>query len=72
MIHSATATLMTQPAPISTALPSSTGGISAASPLPARAGRPRTLDERFDFGLERVLDGIQHHMDSLPAIIGKT
>jgi AcrR family transcriptional regulator len=46
-------------------LTSASGGISAESPLPARAGRPRTMDESFDFGLERVLDGIQHYMDSL-------
>jgi AcrR family transcriptional regulator len=46
---------------------SASGGISATSPLPARQGRPRTMDESFDFGLERVLDGIQHYMDSLQA-----
>ncbi len=50
---------------MSAILTSASGGISAGSPLPARAGRPRTMDESFDFGLERVLDGIQDYMDSL-------
>ena len=52
---------------LSAILTSASGGISSASPLPARAGRPRTMDESFDFGLERVLDGIQHYMNSLKA-----
>jgi AcrR family transcriptional regulator len=50
---------------LSAILTSASGGISAESPLPARAGRPRTLDEGFDFGLERLLDGIQDYMNSL-------
>ena len=50
---------------LSAILSSQSGGISEASPLPARSGRPRTMDESFDFGLERVLDGIEHYMDSL-------
>ncbi len=50
---------------LSAILSSQSGGISEASPLPARGGRPRTMDESFDFGLERVLDGIEHYMDSL-------
>ena len=50
---------------LSAILSSKSGGISEASPLPARGGRPRTMDESFDFGLERVLDGIEHYMDSL-------
>jgi hypothetical protein len=33
--------------------------------LPARDGRPRTMDEGFDFGLERVLDGIERYLDSM-------
>jgi AcrR family transcriptional regulator len=53
---------------LSAILTSASGGISSASPLPARAGRPRTMDESFDFGLERVLDGIQHYMDSLNTV----
>jgi hypothetical protein len=28
------------------------------------AGRPRTMDESFDFGLERVLDGIELYINS--------
>lgn len=44
---------------LSAILTSKSGGISAESPLPARGGRPRTMDESFDFGLERVLDGIE-------------
>ena len=52
---------------LSAILSSASGGISSASPLPARAGRPRTLDESFDFGLERVLDGIQTYVNSLKA-----
>jgi AcrR family transcriptional regulator len=52
---------------LSAILTSASGGISSTSPLPARAGKPRTMDESFDFGLERVLDGIQHYMDSLKA-----
>ena len=53
---------------LSTILSSKSGGISEASPLPARGGRPRTLDESFDFGLERVLDGIQRYLESLQAL----
>ena len=50
---------------LSAILSSKSGGISPGSPLPARGGRPRTMDESFDFGLERVLDGIERYMDSL-------
>ena len=49
---------------LSAILSSQSGGISDASPLPARAGKPRTMDESFHFGLERVLDGIGHFIDS--------
>lgn len=52
---------------LSAILSSPSGGISSTSPLPVRAGRARTLEEGFDFGLERVLDGIQVYMDSLKA-----
>ncbi len=52
---------------LSAILSSASGGISASSPLPARGGRPRTLDEAFDFGLERVLDGIQLYLKSVKA-----
>jgi AcrR family transcriptional regulator len=47
---------------MSAILTSKSGGISPTSPLPAREGRPRTLDESFDFGLERVLDGLEVYM----------
>ncbi len=50
---------------LSAILTSPSGGISDASPLPVRAGRPRTMDEGFDFGLERVLDGIERYLDSM-------
>ncbi len=49
---------------LSAILASKTGGILESSPLPARGGRPRTMDESFDFGLERVLDGIERYIDS--------
>ena len=49
---------------LSAILTSQSGGISDASPLPVRAGRPRTMEEGFDFGLERVLDGIERYIDS--------
>ncbi len=47
---------------LSSILTSKSGGITEASPLLARGGRPRTLDESFYFGLERVLDGIERYM----------
>lgn len=53
---------------LSTILSSKSGGISEASPLPARGGLPRTMDESFDFGLERVLDGIEHYIQSLKTL----
>ena len=49
---------------LSAILTSQSGGISEVSPLPARAGKPRTMDESFHFGLERVLDGIERHLNS--------
>jgi hypothetical protein len=52
---------------LSAILSSPSGGISEVSPLPARGGRPRTMDESFDFGLERVLDGIERYVVSLKA-----
>jgi hypothetical protein len=30
-------------------------------------GRPRTMDESFDFGLQRVLDGIELHINFVKA-----
>jgi AcrR family transcriptional regulator len=54
---------------LSAILTSKSGGISQASPLPARAGRPRTLDESFDFGLERVLDGIERYIAGTKSIV---
>ncbi len=50
---------------LSAILTSQSGGISDSSPLPVRAGKPRTMEEGFDFGLERVLDGIERYMVSL-------
>ena len=47
---------------LSAILTSQSGGISGVSPLPARGGKPRTMDESFDFGLERVLDGIERYI----------
>ena len=49
---------------LSAILTSQSGGILDASPLPVRAGRPRTMEEGFDFGLQRVLDGIARYIDS--------
>jgi hypothetical protein len=49
---------------LSAILSSESGGISPSSSVPARGGRPRTHEEHFDFGLERVLDGIQLYIDS--------
>ena len=49
---------------LSAVLTSQSGGISDASPLPVRAGRPRTMEEGFAFGLQRVLDGIARYIDS--------
>ena len=49
---------------LSAILTSQSGGISDASPLPVRAGRPRAMEEGFAFGLERVLDGIALYIDS--------
>lgn len=48
---------------LSAILTSQSGGISDSSPLPVRAGRPRTMEEGFDFGLERVLDGIECYLN---------
>lgn len=52
---------------LSAILSSASGGMTADSPLPTRGGRMRSIDEHFEFGLERVLDGIQRYMDSLTA-----
>jgi AcrR family transcriptional regulator len=49
---------------LSAILSSKTGGISPTSPLPAKNSRPRTLDESFEFGLDRVLDGVEIYMQS--------
>jgi AcrR family transcriptional regulator len=50
---------------LSAILTSASGGITQDSVLPVRDGRPRTMDESFDFGLERVLDGIEGYMESI-------
>jgi hypothetical protein len=52
---------------LSTILSSETGGITSASPLPVRRGKPRTLDEAWEFGLDRVMDGIEQYMHALQA-----
>ena len=44
-------------------LTSGSGGISEGSALPRKHGKPRTMDESFDWGLERVLDGIQVYLE---------
>lgn len=44
-------------------LTSSSGGITETSSLPTKGGKPRTMDESFDWGLERVLDGIQLYLE---------
>lgn len=49
---------------LSSILTSTSGGISETSVLPARGGRPRTQRESFDFGLDRVLDGIEGYLTS--------
>lgn len=49
---------------LSAILSSASGGVKADAPLPTRGGRMRTMDEHFEFGLERVLDGIQRYMDA--------
>jgi AcrR family transcriptional regulator len=50
---------------LSAILSSPSGGITEGSPLPARGGRPRTMDESFDFGLERVLDGMERYIEAV-------
>lgn len=50
---------------LSAVLTSASGGITEDSLLPTKHGRPRTLDESFGWGLDRVLDGVQRYMDSL-------
>ncbi len=54
---------------LSAILSSKSEGISEGLPSPARGGRPRTLDESFDFGLERVLDGIERYMAGTKGIV---
>lgn len=44
-------------------LTSSSGGITSESSLPTKGGKPRTMDESFEWGLQRVLDGIQIYME---------
>jgi AcrR family transcriptional regulator len=43
-------------------LTSGSGGITDTSSLPTKHGKPRTMDESFEWGLERVLDGIQLYL----------
>ncbi len=48
---------------LSAILTSDSGGISEGSALPKKRGKPRTMEESFDWGLERLLDGIQLYLD---------
>lgn len=50
---------------LSAILGSASGGLEQGGSLPAKAGRPRTIEECFDFGLERVLDGMEKYIESL-------
>ena len=50
---------------LSAILTSSSGGITETSSLPTKHGEPRTMDESFDWGLERVLDGIARYLGEL-------
>ncbi|MCC7054282.1 MAG: TetR/AcrR family transcriptional regulator C-terminal domain-containing protein [Gemmatimonadaceae bacterium] len=43
-------------------LTSTSGGITEGSSLPTRDGKQRTMDESFDWGLQRVLDGIERYL----------
>lgn len=45
-------------------LTSGSGGITADSPLPTKQGKPRTMDESFDWGFKRVMDGIALYLQS--------
>jgi AcrR family transcriptional regulator len=45
-------------------LTSSSGGITAESLLPTKHGKPRTMDESFDWGLDRLLDGIELYLQA--------
>ncbi len=49
---------------LSAVLTSASGGLAAGGALPARAGRPRTMEEGHEWGLERVLDGLEQHLTS--------
>ena len=44
-------------------LTSSSGGITEDSLLPTKHGKPRTMDESFDWGLQRVLDGLERYFE---------
>ena len=48
-------------------LMSSSGGITDESLLPTKHGKPRTMDESFDWGLQRVLDGLERSFDESKA-----
>lgn len=47
---------------LSGVLTSSSGGITADSALPTKHGKPRTMDESFDWGLAMVMDGIAQYL----------
>jgi AcrR family transcriptional regulator len=49
---------------LSAVLTSASGGLAAGGSLPARAGRPRTMEEGHAWGLERVLDGLAVYLES--------
>ena len=44
-------------------LTSSSGGITETSSLPTKHGKPRTMDESFEWGLDQVLNGIQLYLE---------
>jgi AcrR family transcriptional regulator len=49
---------------LSAILTSDSGGLAKGNSLPAREGRPRTLEESFYFGLERILDAIELYINT--------
>ena len=48
---------------LSAILTSASGGLATGGSLPAKAGKPRTMDDSFDWGLERVLEGIERYLE---------
>ncbi len=48
---------------LSAILTSASGGLATGGSLPAKAGKPRTIDDSFFWGLERVLDGLAEYLE---------